>query len=80
MHNLKVASYVLFGDLTEDCSLGGGSLSDSSEELLQRGEGGARIYSFCWEKKKQKHAVEHQKITANHRKDRHLKLMILLLF
>ena len=47
MHNLKVDSYVLFGELTEDYSLGD-HLSDSSEELLQRGKGGAMIYrSFC---------------------------------
>lgn len=30
MHNLKAASYVLFGDLMEDYSLGA-SLPDSSE-------------------------------------------------
>lgn len=33
-YNLKVASYVLFWDLTEDSSPEGG-LSGSSEELLQ---------------------------------------------
>ena len=41
-HSLKVESYVLFDDLTEDCSLGF-SLSDSSEKLLQRDKGGPRI-------------------------------------
>ena len=34
MHNLKVASYVLFGELTEDYILGD-HLSDSAEELFQ---------------------------------------------
>ena len=43
MHNLKVVSSVLFGDLTEEYSLGG-SLSDRSEDLLQRGKGEGRIY------------------------------------
>ena len=45
--HLKVRSYVLFGDLTEDYSLGV-NLLDSSEELFQRGKGGAGIYrNFC---------------------------------
>ena len=35
MHNLKVASYVLFGELTEDYILGD-HLSDSAEKLFQR--------------------------------------------
>lgn len=43
MHNLRTENYALFGRLTEDLSLGD-SLSNSSEGLLQRGEGGARIY------------------------------------
>ena len=42
MHNLQVASYVLFRDLTEDCGPGG-ILSDSSEELFQRGKGGKNM-------------------------------------
>ena len=43
----KIENYVLFGRLTENLSLGG-SLSDSSETLLQRGKGRARIYrNFC---------------------------------
>ena len=41
MHSLKVVSEVLLEDLTEDYNLGD-SLSDSSEELLQRGKGGVR--------------------------------------
>ena len=42
---------MLFGDLTEDHSLGD-SLADSSEELLPRGEEGTRIYrNICWKKK-----------------------------
>ena len=45
MHNLKVENYVLFGDITENCRP---DSSDSSEELFQRGKGGARIHrSFC---------------------------------
>ena len=57
------------------------SLPDSSEELIQTGKGGARIYkSFIFAGKKiKRRAVEHQKITANH-KNRHIKLMIFALF
>ena len=45
--NLKVENYTLFGGLSEDLSLGG-SLSGSSEGLIQRGEWGARLYrDFC---------------------------------
>ena len=40
IHSLNVKSYVLFGNLTEDYSLGD-SLSDSSEELFQRDKRGA---------------------------------------
>ena len=44
-----------------------GSLSDSSEGLFQRFKRGAGIYrNSCWKKKN--HEVEHQKITANHKK------------
>ena len=64
MHNLRVASYVLFGNLTEDHSLGD-RLSNSSEELLQRGRGGY-IGGFA-ENKQTNHGVEHQKITANYK-------------
>jgi len=39
--HLKVRSYVLFGDLTEDYSLGV-NLLDRSEELFQRGKGGSQ--------------------------------------
>ena len=50
----KGENYVLFGGLPEDLSLGY-SLSDSSEGLLRRGKGGARIYrSFCKNNKKTK--------------------------
>ena len=42
MHKLKVLSYVLFGDLTQDYNLGY-SLSESSEELLQRGKEGFKL-------------------------------------
>ena len=62
MHNLKVENYVLFGGRTEDLSLED-SLSDSSEGLLWRGMGGARIYrSFSNNNKK---TPEYQKITVN---------------
>ena len=75
-HNLKVQIYILFRKRTEDCSLGD-SLSDSSEELLQRGQGEVR--SFCWKCiNKNKCVVEYQKMTANHKKI-YLKLMILVL-
>lgn len=58
----------------------GGSLSDSSEELLQWGKGRARIYRhFCWKKEKN-HVVKHQRMTACWEKTRHLKLKILVLF
>ena len=41
------------------------SLSDSLEELLQRGKRGSRIYRrFCWNKR----VVKHLKMTINHRK------------
>ena len=43
MHNLKVASHILFRDLTEDYILGD-SLSDSSEELFQRSKGGLEYW------------------------------------
>ena len=47
MHNLEVKNYVLFVDKTEDFSLKD-SLLDTSEGLLRRDKGGARIYrSFC---------------------------------
>ena len=42
-HNLKVENYVLFSRVAEDLSPEG-SLSDSSEGLLHRGKGGARLY------------------------------------
>ena len=40
-------------------------------------EGARRHSSFCWKKT---HVVEHQSLTANHKTDRHFKLMILVLF
>ena len=58
MHNLKVESYVLFSGHSEDFKPGG-SLSDSSEGLLQRGKQGARIYrSFATKIR----VSEHQKL------------------
>lgn len=66
----KIATYVLFGDLAEDYSLGD-SFSDSSEEQFWRGKERARMYSIgIFARRKQtKHLVEHQKITANHKAD-----------
>ena len=78
MYNIKVASSDLLGDFTGDDSRGG-SLSYSSEELLQGNQGGARIYLSFAGKKKKKIVVKYQKVTANHR-NRHLKLMILVVF
>ena len=46
-HNLKVENYVLFSRFSEDLSPED-SLSDCSEGLLRRGQGGTRIYrGFC---------------------------------
>ena len=79
MHNLKAENYVVLSNVTEDYSPGI-SLLVSSEELFQREKGGTRIYgSFCWKANKQKPCSKHQKITADHTKTRHLKLMILML-
>ena len=75
-HGWTWGHYALFGELVEDLSLGG-SLSDSSEGLLRRGKGRARIYrSFV----KNKPGIEHQKISSNWRKNKQLKLMNLALF
>ena len=47
MHNLKVKNYMLLGIQTKDLSPES-SISDSSERLLQRGTGGARVHrDFC---------------------------------
>ena len=47
IYKLKVENYVLFSGQTEDLSPGH-SLSDSSEGMLQKGKGGAKVYtSFC---------------------------------
>ena len=43
LHSFTFVSHVLFGDLTEDYSLGN-SPSDNSEELFQRGNGEGRMY------------------------------------
>ena len=65
MHNVKIAIYVLFGKLTEDYSPRD-SFSESLEELLLSGKGGARMYrSFFAEKRK---VIKHQKITGKLRK------------
>ena len=42
-YSLRAENYVLFGEYTEDLSLGD-SLSDRSERLFQRGKGRAKIY------------------------------------
>ena len=60
--SLKIVTYVLFRELTEDYSLGN-SLSDTYEKVLKNGKRGARIhFSSCWGKKKKKHVVKHQNI------------------
>ena len=56
-------------DKTEDLSPGG-SLSASSGGLLRRGKGGTD----------KTRSLEHQKITDNQKKTRHLELMNLVLF
>ena len=66
MHNVKIVSYALFSELTEDYSPRDSS-SESSEELLSRGKGGARMYrSFLAGEKKK--VIKHQKISGKHRK------------
>ena len=52
-HNLKVVNYTLFQNFTEDYSLAD-SFSNSSEELLQKGKGGAKMYKSFFGKKKKK--------------------------
>ena len=42
IHELKISGYVLLGDLTQDYNLGD-RISESSEELLQRGKKGFMI-------------------------------------
>ena len=42
MHKLKVSSYVLSGDLTQDYNLGD-RIPESSEELFQRGKKGFKV-------------------------------------
>ena len=73
LHSFIFVSHVLFGDLTEDYSLGS-SPSDNSEELFQRGKGGGKMYRTFWKK-----VVEHQKITVNHTHTKY-KLINLVLF
>ena len=48
-HNLKVENYVLFSEQSEDISPGH-SISDHSDRMLQRGQGGARIYRTVYNK------------------------------
>ena len=60
IHNLKVENYVLFGGLMENYS------SQIALRNFKRSKEAASMYrSFCW---KNKHVVEHQKMTANHKK------------
>ena len=73
MHNVKVMSYILFEDFTEYYKQPLRKLWGT----VPRSKGEARIYrSFCW---KQKHVVEHQKMTANH-KNQTSQVIILVLF
>ena len=59
MHNVRVLSSDLFGT-NEDCSLGD-SISDSSEEMLQKGKGkGLRyIYIYRYDFGEGAHATKH---------------------
>ena len=68
MHSLKVVSEALLEDLTEGYNLGD-SLSDSSEELLQRGKGGVGHV--------EESVIQGLLLITN---NRNLKLMILVLF
>ena len=65
MYNLKAGSYVLLGDIAEDCSLGG-SLSDSSGTVPKRSGWSQDTFIGVFAENK-KHVVKHQKITANHK-------------
>lgn len=66
-------SYVLFGNLTRDYSLGDTSqitLQNCSKEV----RGGQDKWEFLLKKKKKKeHVVKYQRIITNH-KNRHLKV------
>ena len=65
MHNVRAVSFICFHRLIEDYSPGD-SLSDTSEELIQRDKGGgARICEFFL---LEKNIHKHQKTTANHKK------------
>lgn len=48
-HNLKIKNYLLFSGLSEDLGPGG-SLSDSSKRLVQRGKGEVRILGVLQQK------------------------------
>ena len=59
MHNLRVASYILFGELAKDCGPRD-KLSDNSEELFKEGKrepGYIGVFAI----------IKHQKIIANHK-------------
>ena len=72
MHNLKVEDYVLIGSRAEDLSLEN-NLTYSSEGLLQRGKGGARIHRrFC----NKNQAVRTCKDYCKLEKTRHLNVVL----
>jgi len=64
MHNLSVASYLLFRELAKDYSPRD-KLSDNSEELFKEGKrepGYIGVFAV----------IKHQKITANHKQTTHV--------
>ena len=64
MHDVRVSSSVLFLELTEDYSMGD-DLSESSEGLLQRGKGEARIYVNFLLGKTQRHSYKDERARAH---------------
>lgn len=74
----KIATYVLFGDLAEDYSLGD-SFSDSSEEQFWRGKERARMYSIgIFARRKQTNKTFSQTSKDySQSQSRYLKLMVL---
>ena len=78
-HNVYVEKYIFFEAFIEDCILR--KFLDSSEELLERGRGGARIYrSFCWKTNKNQTLLWKFKRLRLITKYRYDKLVILMLF
>ena len=61
MHSLKVENYVLFGGFAENLSPGY-SLSESSEDLFQRGKRGAMICRSFFSKTKQARSLNSKRL------------------